>query len=772
MAYLAGGVVPIPPARPAALAAGASGSGLVAPPLAPAKPVTTLYLSSDDDSDVELPAPKRRKRSSTDPERAGGGGGTGDKGKGKARDEADEVILDDGVFLDSDNDLVMDEFAAPAAGPSNAFFRSPSPPAPAADAQPAQASSSDAAYDAALATVTSILPGVSPSHVADLLKDPVYGPGNVELVLDALFALEGKYPKRDEAATGKGKGKETPVEEEQNAEEEDEEIERRAKQYVETEGRKAGGKAYEDLALAQLYDDFPTIQQANIKRIFQSASSFYAPAYLAAQKALQQTEAERGFKLMAVSTRARASKGKGKANDEFEREHKWVVEELARYRAVQARAVLTAKKLEEEIASGAFFECGCCFTDCALSQMVTCLEGCAFCKDCARMNAESQIGMRKFVLPCMSTSGCTSTFPDREAGTYLSRKTLAALHKIRSEKEIGGAEIEGLKQCPFCPFAYIVENPDERLFHCQRDDCGIVSCLQCQKKDHLPKTCAEVDDDAKISTVHRVEEAMSAALIRRCPKPGCGEPYIKENGTCNKITCSSCRTLSCYICNAIISDVGYRHFKNAGSNAPGGSVAGATCDLWDDTATRNFQEVEAARMAAEAEARKENPGVTDEDLNKLRMDQPGAPHHLVAHLAAPRVAAYDAVLGLHGGDAAPAARAPPGRAARAAAAVPAYAYNPRMPAYDLPARAGPLPAALNAQNLAALGRQARDDDAAKRRREMDERLRLAQERRRVTEDIKAKQRVAERERAEAERKRRKEQEDARAARRERTRQKR
>lgn len=33
----------------------------------------------------------------------------------------------------------------------------------------------------------------------------------------------------------------------------------------------------------------------------------------------------------------------------------------------------------------------------------------------------------------------------------------------------------------FCPFAMIIENPDERLFECQRDDCQVVSCRECKK---------------------------------------------------------------------------------------------------------------------------------------------------------------------------------------------------------------------------------------------------------------------------------------------------
>lgn len=33
----------------------------------------------------------------------------------------------------------------------------------------------------------------------------------------------------------------------------------------------------------------------------------------------------------------------------------------------------------------------------------------------------------------------------------------------------------------FCPYAAIVENPDERLFTCMRDGCRVVSCRKCRE---------------------------------------------------------------------------------------------------------------------------------------------------------------------------------------------------------------------------------------------------------------------------------------------------
>jgi TRIAD3 protein (E3 ubiquitin-protein ligase RNF216) len=111
------------------------------------------------------------------------------------------------------------------------------------------------------------------------------------------------------------------------------------------------------------------------------------------------------------------------------------------------------------------------------------------------------------------------------------------------------AEIDGLESCPFCPFAIVIENPDEKLFHCLNDACKKITCRNCKRpvswppktgsitdhQSHIPKRCDEMDADDKLDRRHAIEEAMSNALMRKCPN--CSKPYIKETG-CNKMTVS------------------------------------------------------------------------------------------------------------------------------------------------------------------------------------------------------------------------------------------
>ncbi|KAJ0156890.1 hypothetical protein CTA2_12744 [Colletotrichum tanaceti] len=83
------------------------------------------------------------------------------------------------------------------------------------------------------------------------------------------------------------------------------------------------------------------------------------------------------------------------------------------------------------------------------------------------------------------------------------------------------AGIENLERCPFCPYAaeYPPANTN-REFRCDNLDCQKVSCRLCREETHIPKTCEENARDNGIKAEHEIEEAMSAAMIRKCNKCG------------------------------------------------------------------------------------------------------------------------------------------------------------------------------------------------------------------------------------------------------------
>lgn len=107
----------------------------------------------------------------------------------------------------------------------------------------------------------------------------------------------------------------------------------------------------------------------------------------------------------------------------------------------------------------------------------------------------------------MDTSGCQSAFAEAELSRLLSPKSLELYYRLRLAKELEEAAIEGLENCPYCPWAVVIDNPYEKLFRCLNDDCLKVSCRGCKEavsptlsdlglwgvmltgKEHLPKSC-------------------------------------------------------------------------------------------------------------------------------------------------------------------------------------------------------------------------------------------------------------------------------------------
>lgn len=232
----------------------------------------------------------------------------------------------------------------------------------------------------------------------------------------------------------------------------------------------------------------------------------------------------------------------------------------------------------------------------------------------------------------MDMSGCTAEYTERAIASAVSSKTMSLYQRLRQLKDLEMAAIEGLETCPFCPFAIVIDNEHEKLFRCQNDECKKVTCRKCKRpvsffsrpvvnsQDHIPKRCEEVEADLKLNSRHAIEEAMSEALVRKCPH--CSKPYIKLDG-CNKMRCSACGKLSCFVCRQPIAD--YDHFdRRAGHEVRGFT---AKCPLYDANEART--EAERIRLARDEAQRRALAEATDRGLAvdeaDLAVDAPEIP---------------------------------------------------------------------------------------------------------------------------------------------------
>ncbi|KAK9248374.1 hypothetical protein V1506DRAFT_333132 [Lipomyces tetrasporus] len=260
-------------------------------------------------------------------------------------------------------------------------------------------------------------------------------------------------------------------------------------------------------------------------------------------------------------------------------------------------AVQLAEKEAEEL--GMTMTCGCCFGDYADFEMSQCSDGHLFCQACIQTQIENIIGLKQYKLKCIEVGGCEGVFVKSEIRRFIPDKLLEILDKNQQQAELleSGLKID---HCPLCDFAICIENEDEKEFRCQNHECMAVTCRNCRKKSHIPQSCEEYERDlAKedgLTARHQVEEAMTQALLRECSK--CRQRFIKEDG-CNKMTCSNCRNIMCYVCNKAIT--GYEHF-------------GQGCPLYDDTRKRHQQEISRAEAAAKQQVLEDNRNIYEEDI--------------------------------------------------------------------------------------------------------------------------------------------------------------
>ena len=157
-----------------------------------------------------------------------------------------------------------------------------------------------------------------------------------------------------------------------------------------------------------------------------------------------------------------------------------------------------------------------------------------------------------------------------------------------------------------------VEGMPPLLFHCPK--CNYRSCRKCGDDYHPDIRCDQVESKKESSGRTKVEEAMTNALVRTCPRPMCRRKFLKESG-CNKMTCS-CGALVCYVCNQEIpASVAYKHF----CQTPHCNHSKCNkCPLYVDTTAADKTKVANAARKAARSVRKS----VKVDVNAMLKDPP------------------------------------------------------------------------------------------------------------------------------------------------------
>ena len=195
--------------------------------------------------------------------------------------------------------------------------------------------------------------------------------------------------------------------------------------------------------------------------------------------------------------------------------------------------------------SNDMLECQCCFCESNFSDMVPCCEGHLFCNQCLNdyVKQKCQDGVRSGVLECMEND-CDAPFARSMLSVKVPDEMLKKLDERIEAANIAQAALPDLVRCPKCQIQF--ELPEEiMVLVC--GSCQYQSCRNCKIEwtaEHQGKKCEELETDDTTKQRRLLEEQMSEAIMRRCPK--CKTPLIKNQG-CNKLTCN-CGGKLCYVC--------------------------------------------------------------------------------------------------------------------------------------------------------------------------------------------------------------------------------
>ena len=146
-------------------------------------------------------------------------------------------------------------------------------------------------------------------------------------------------------------------------------------------------------------------------------------------------------------------------------------------------------------AKGEVMECACCFDDAPMSKITHCNGDTLhfFCFDCARSNADSNIGLNRCDLQCMDGSSCKATFSRAERAKFLDQKTLEKLENLEQEAAIRSVkdELQDFVACPFCQYGHICPPIEvDREFR-----CGFPNCREVNVKFHFSLMASSFPSD-------------------------------------------------------------------------------------------------------------------------------------------------------------------------------------------------------------------------------------------------------------------------------------
>jgi TRIAD3 protein (E3 ubiquitin-protein ligase RNF216) len=385
--------------------------------------------------------------------------------------------------------------------------------------------------DVCLSRMLDIFPDIDHDHVLKMHKDYAFVPSpggargsRFETMVEKIMT-GGSYPKQAKLPPARKRKRE------------EEDIDQVPKKW-EAPDRPIAPAPLKGAMASILKADFPEITKAVITQELLTGKHLYQ-SYLALANMKDSSDVNKkwtgraSLKDLASADTIATNCGWPTMTEELKdaREH---VKTIRRRRVIEdAKKWEEKENLQRAIDSNETAECQACFDDLPMNRQIHCDGETAHftCFDCATAYVKSEVGDSRCRVLC--TAGCGAPFARAQLHMLADKELLNQLEQLQQEKDIRDAGLDDLEECPFCDYKAILPPVEEDFeFRCANEECEKISCRRCKAVSHIPMSCEEHAKENKLSVRHRIEEAMTAALIRNCSK--CKKGFIKEYG-CNKM---------------------------------------------------------------------------------------------------------------------------------------------------------------------------------------------------------------------------------------------
>ncbi|KAF2735468.1 hypothetical protein EJ04DRAFT_434943 [Polyplosphaeria fusca] len=442
-----------------------------------------------------------------------------------------------------------------------------------------------------LQVILNVLPDIAVDHVLSLIRERgVSSLETCQALIDRIFE-DGPYPTESQASQRKRKR------EDDNNFEKGEHVSKTPDYFSE--------------ALELLKDRYIDIPVRHLEKTLRHDKTLWTTVLTIEEQLLNYNRKPRPFSKISRARAFRHSEAElrnsrfdqGLLIQELDAVRKRVEMDRAKRRKIEEAKRAEEMNLMQAQVNGEMNECLCCYDEFPSNRMTYC-DGDVLhflCLTCASKAVEAEMSLGRCRPSCFADTACHGTYNRRQLMEFLDEGSFERLERMQQQEDLIAAGLD-LDECPFCDFK--MQCPPlsiDKEFRCLNPGCRKISCRMCQKESHIPKSCAEAKKEANFTVRHQVEEAMTDALIRKCNQ--CKNPFVKESG-CNKMRCSKCNNLQCYVCSEDIKD--YNHF--------GDTHTTGRCPLHDNVEQRHETEVKKAEAEARARVRAENPDIPEEDL--------------------------------------------------------------------------------------------------------------------------------------------------------------